>query len=146
VEHIAGALAEDFGRLCLDGLRIEKVNLPATHVSTLRQHLAVHDRVGPGRIRQATLDGDVVREVGRPGSQRHRDDWFGQRGGDLLQRRGCSADARTSATILAAAASPRGLASCSIGAAGIPGSISSIRRRSTTTWPADAVTATAQPR
>jgi len=57
-----------------------------------------------------------------------------------------SADARTAATILAAASSSRGLASCSIGAAGIPGSISSIRRRSATTRPADAVTATAQPR
>jgi hypothetical protein len=57
-----------------------------------------------------------------------------------------SADARTLATIVAAAASPSALASCSTGAAGIPGSIRSIRRRSTTTWPADAVTATAQPR
>ncbi len=57
-----------------------------------------------------------------------------------------SADARTAATSFTAASSSRCLISCSTGAAGIPGSISSSLRRSTTSCPADAVTATAQPR
>jgi hypothetical protein len=87
-EHVAGSLTEDSGRLRLDVPRIEEVNLPAAHVSTLREHLAVHDRVGPGLIRRAALDSDVVREVERPGSQRHREDRSGQRAGELIQRRG----------------------------------------------------------
>ena len=89
VKHIAGSFTEDSGRLRLDVLRVEEVNLPATHVSTLREHLAVHDRVGPGLVRRAALDDDVVWEVERPGSQRHRDDRSGQRGGELLQRSRC---------------------------------------------------------
>ena len=56
------------------------------------------------------------------------------------------ADARTLATSTAAASSSSGLPSVWIGAAGTPGSISSMRRRSTTLWSADAVTATAQPK
>jgi hypothetical protein len=42
VEHIAGSLTELSGRLRLDVLRVEEVNLPAAHVSTFREHLAVH--------------------------------------------------------------------------------------------------------
>src|SRR5689334_1277735 len=60
VEHVAGSRTEDPGRLRLDGLRIEEVNLPAALMSTLGEHLAVHDRVGPRGIRLAALDGDVV--------------------------------------------------------------------------------------
>jgi hypothetical protein len=56
------------------------------------------------------------------------------------------ADARTFATSAAVAASSRGLPSWWIGAVGMPGSISSILWRSTTSWSADAVTATAQPK
>jgi hypothetical protein len=55
-------------------------------------------------------------------------------------------DARTFATSAERAASSRCLPSWWMGAAAIPGSISSIRRRSTTRWSADAVTATAQPK
>jgi hypothetical protein len=44
------------------------------------------------------------------------------------------------------ASSSSGLPSWWIGAVGIPGSISSIRRRSTTLSSAEAVTATAQPK
>ena len=57
-----------------------------------------------------------------------------------------TADARTFATSTTAAASSSGLPSWWIGAAGMPGSISSIRLRSTTWWSAEAVTATAQPK
>jgi hypothetical protein len=57
-----------------------------------------------------------------------------------------STDARTLATRAAAAASSSGFPSWWIGAVGMPGSTSSILRRSTTWWSADAVTATAQPR
>ena len=42
--------------------------------------------VGPGLVGRATLDGDVVGEVERPGSQRDRDDRRGQRGGELVER------------------------------------------------------------
>jgi hypothetical protein len=57
-----------------------------------------------------------------------------------------TADARTFATRSATAASARRLPSrWWIGAAGRPGSISSIRRRSTTRWSAETVTATAHP-
>ena len=88
-EHVAGSRTEDPGRLRLDGLRVEEVNLPAALIGTLGEHLAVHDRVCPGRIRLAALDGDVVRKVERPGPQRHRDERSGQRGGKLIQRRRC---------------------------------------------------------
>ena len=37
VEHIAGSRTEDSGRLRLDVLRVEEVNLPAAHVCTLRE-------------------------------------------------------------------------------------------------------------
>ena len=66
-----------------------------------------------------------------------------------------TADARTSATSAARASSASGspdrCGACAppswwIGAAGTPGSISAIRRRSTTSCAGDAVTATAQPR
>jgi hypothetical protein len=53
-------------------------------------------------------------------------------------------DARTCATRATVAAMSRRLVS--IGAGDTPGSINSIRRRSTTSWPDVAVTATAQPR
>jgi hypothetical protein len=55
-------------------------------------------------------------------------------------------DARTCATSAAAASSSRGLPSWWIGAVAMPGSISAIRLRSTTSWSGEAVTATAQPR
>jgi len=64
-EHFVGPLAKDPGGLRLDGPRIEQVNLPPARVGTLREHLAVHDRVGPGLIRRAALQRDVVGEVER---------------------------------------------------------------------------------
>ncbi len=88
VEHIAGSLTEKPGRLRLDALRVEKVDLPATQVSALREHLAVHDRVGPRLIRRPALHGDVVREVKRPGSNRHRGNRPWQRRSQPVKRRG----------------------------------------------------------
>lgn len=35
MEHIASARTEDSGRLCLDGLRVEEVDLPAALIGTL---------------------------------------------------------------------------------------------------------------
>ena len=75
-------------------LRVIEVDFPPTSVRELEELLAIHDGVGPGLKWHASLDGDVVGEVERPGS----------------------------------------------------GSISAIRRRSTTSWSAAAVTAMAQPR
>ena len=51
----------------------------------LGQHLAVHDGVGAGLVGHATLHGDVLGEVERPGSERHRDDRCGHRGGEFVQ-------------------------------------------------------------
>jgi hypothetical protein len=57
-----------------------------------------------------------------------------------------AADPRTFATSATAAVRSRCWHSCSIGAAGVSGSMSGIRSGSTTSWSADDVTATAQPR
>jgi hypothetical protein len=70
VEHIAGSRTEDSGRLRLNGLRVEEVDRPAAHVRTLREHLAVHDRVGPesyGGRRWTTMSS------GKPGGQARSD-------------------------------------------------------------------------
>src|SRR5215472_13852176 len=56
VEHAAGSRTEDPGRLRLDGLRVEEVNLPAALMSTLGEHLAVHDRIRFVCVRLAALD------------------------------------------------------------------------------------------
>ena len=143
-----GSPTEDPGRLRLNVLRPEEVHRPAARVSTLGQHLRVHDRVSPGIIRRAPLDRDVVREVERQarsdiettGSGSAAASWSSD--AEVARR----ADARACATNLAAASPSRALASCSIGPSAYSGSISSSRRRSTTSWSADAVTATAQPR
>ena len=60
-------------RLTHHRLGVVEVDVPATSVCELGELLAIHDGVGPGLIRRATLDGDVVGEVGRPGSERDRD-------------------------------------------------------------------------
>ena len=67
-------------RLTHHRLGVVEVDLPVTSVRELGELLAIHDGVGPGLVRRATLDGDVVGEVGRPGSQRDREDRRGQRG------------------------------------------------------------------
>jgi hypothetical protein len=46
VEHIAGSLTENPGRLGLDVLRVEDVNLPAPRVSALREPAAQVRHVG----------------------------------------------------------------------------------------------------
>ena len=63
LQDLVGPLGQHAGRLTYHGLRVVEVDLPATGVCELGEHLAVHDRVGPGLVRRATLDGDVVGEV-----------------------------------------------------------------------------------
>jgi hypothetical protein len=67
-------------------LRVIPVDLPATSVGELGELLAVHDRVGPGLVGWATLDGDVLGEVKGPGPQRNRVDRHEQRGRELVKR------------------------------------------------------------
>jgi hypothetical protein len=61
------------------------VDLPVTRECELAELLAVHDRVGSGLVGRATLHGDVVGEVRRPGAQGDRDDRRGQRACDLVE-------------------------------------------------------------
>ena len=68
-EDLVGPVAENPGRLTHDCLRVVDVDFPATGVRDLGQLLAVHDGVGPRLVWRATLDGDVVGEVERPGSK-----------------------------------------------------------------------------
>ena len=55
-----------------------EVDGPAARACELGQHLAVHDGVGAALVGRTALEGDVRGEVGRPGTQRHRHDRFGQ--------------------------------------------------------------------
>jgi len=54
------------------------------------EYLAIHDGVGAGLVRRAKLNGDVIGEVGRPGSQRDRYNGFRQCSGNVVEcgRRG----------------------------------------------------------
>ena len=65
-QDLLGPLAQPVGRLRLDELGVVAVDLPAARVGELGEQVAVHDRVGAGLVRRAALDGDVVREAGRP--------------------------------------------------------------------------------
>ena len=86
VEYVVGPLTEDGHRLALYVLGVEEMDVPAACAGTLSQHLAVHDGVGTAFIGCATLDVDVVGEVKRPPSQRHRHDRFGYCGCQFVQR------------------------------------------------------------
>ena len=86
LQDLVGTLSQHADRLTDDRLRVIEMDFPATRLCELGDLLAIHDRVGPGLIRRATLDGDVVREVGRPRSERDREDRRGQRGGELVER------------------------------------------------------------
>ena len=86
VQDLVGPLSQHADRLTFHLLRVVEVDFPVTSVRELGEHLAIHDRVGAGLIWRATLDGDVVGEVRRPGSERDRDDRRGQRGCDLVER------------------------------------------------------------
>ena len=90
--------------LGLHVLGVVEVDIPAACVCEFGQHLAVHDGVGAGLVRRATLDGDVVGEVERPGSERHRDDRFGQR---ALRARPATPTSLGSPTLAPARPAPR---------------------------------------
>ena len=86
LKDLVGARTEHADRLTHDMLRVIGVDVPATSVCELGEHLAIHDRVGAGLVRGATLDGDVIREPGGPHSERDRHDRRGQRTRDLVER------------------------------------------------------------
>jgi hypothetical protein len=86
VQDLVGPRGEHADHLTHHCLRVVEVDLPATSVCELGELLAIHDGVGPGLIWRATLDGDVVGEVQRPGAERDREDRGGQRGCDLIER------------------------------------------------------------
>ena len=77
LEDLLGPVAQQVGRLRLDVLGVVAVDLLAACVGELCEQVAVHDRVGPGLVRGAAPDGDVLREVGRPGPQRDRENGCG---------------------------------------------------------------------
>ena len=85
-EHVVGSVTEDGSRPVLDLLGVEELDVPAARARTLGEHLAVHDRVGTSFVGWATLDADVVGEVDRPGSQRHRQDRIPDGGSQFVQR------------------------------------------------------------
>jgi hypothetical protein len=69
LQDLVGPLPEHPDRLTDHCLRVKHLDFPVASVCELGELLAVHDGVGPSLIRHATLDGDVVGEVERPGSQ-----------------------------------------------------------------------------
>ena len=71
-QDLIGPLRENSPGLAFYVLRIVEMDLPIASVGELRKHLAIHDGVGAGFVWRATLDGDVVGEVQRPGSKRDR--------------------------------------------------------------------------
>ena len=85
LQDLVGALSQHADRLTHHCLRVIEVDFPATSVCELGELLAIHDGVGPGLVWRASLDGDVVGEVERPGSERDREDRRGQRGCDLVE-------------------------------------------------------------
>jgi len=88
VEYVAGPFAEDGRRLAFYVLGVEEMDAPAACARALSQHLAVHHGVRTAFIGRPTLDVDIVGEVKRPRSKRHRHDRFGYRGCQFIQR-GC---------------------------------------------------------
>ena len=117
VQHVVGPLAQDADRLTLDVLGLVEVDLPAALACEVGQHLAMASGKSNG---QARNDIDTMGSGSAAASSSSDADVP------------CLAEARTRATSAAAAASSRGLPSWWIGAVAMPGSISSIRRRSTT--------------
>ena len=94
VKHLVPSLTQDANRFGFDVLGVEEVDVPAAVACEFSEHFAVHDGVGAALIWHATLDGDVLGEVGGPGSERHRDDRFGQRRRELVKRCGGRPDHR----------------------------------------------------
>jgi hypothetical protein len=86
LQDLVGPPTQHPARLTDHCLRVIPVDLPATSVGELGELLAVHDRVGSGLVGWATLDGDVLGEVQRPGPQRDRVDRHEQRGCELVKR------------------------------------------------------------
>jgi hypothetical protein len=60
LQDFLGSLGQRAGRLPYDGLRVIEVDVPAACVGKFAEFLAVHDPVGPGLVRSATLDGDIT--------------------------------------------------------------------------------------
>ena len=85
LQDIIGALTQPAGGLIDHRLGVIQMDFPATTVRELGELLAIHDRVSPGLIGRATLDGDVVREVKRSGPKRDRQNRRGQRGCELIE-------------------------------------------------------------
>ena len=69
LEDLVGLVSQQPDRLIYHGLSVIEVDFPATSVGDLGECLAIHDGVGAGLIRRATLDGNVLGELGRPRSQ-----------------------------------------------------------------------------
>jgi hypothetical protein len=71
VQDLVGSPTEHSDRLTDHVLRFVEVDVPATIVCELGEHLAVHDGVGAGLVRRAALEGDVVGEspAARPGAR-----------------------------------------------------------------------------
>src|SRR2546426_8243651 len=68
MEDLVGAMSQHPDRLSYHCVGVIEVDFPTTSECELGERLAIHDGVGAGLIRRATLDGNVIREVGRPRS------------------------------------------------------------------------------
>jgi hypothetical protein len=94
MQDVIGPIGQDPNRLRFDLLGGVEVDFPIPRMGEVGEYLAIHDGVGAGFIRRAKLNGYVIGEIRRPGSQRYRDDGFGQYGGNVVERGRCRAKNR----------------------------------------------------
>src|SRR4029077_17190001 len=66
MQDLVRAIGQDSGRLCFGLLGLVEMDSPVTRMGEGGEYLAIHERVGGGRVRRAKLNGDVIGEVGRP--------------------------------------------------------------------------------
>ena len=86
VEHFNRSGPHHGRSLGLYRFRVIGADLPTTFFGDFRQHLAVHDRVGPTLVRRSALSGDVLRKVRRPSANGNGRDRRRLRIGELVHR------------------------------------------------------------
>ena len=69
MEDLVGPMSQHPDGLSDHCVGVIEVDFPTTSECDLGERLAIHDGVGAGLIRSATLDDNVIGKVGRPRSE-----------------------------------------------------------------------------